>query len=98
MRISNSFRQQKEQADGDYQNLVCCIMAERHLDLQGAVNLLTEMLTQRVEDYAKLRESLPSFGYEVDQTLSIYLKALEQFVQGTVVWYYLSPSRSFRTK
>ncbi|KAG6374169.1 isoprenoid synthase domain-containing protein [Boletus reticuloceps] len=85
----------KEQSDGDYQNLVFCIMHERKVGLQAAIDILTEMLSQRVEDYIQLKNRLPSFGPEADQALSSYLSALENFVQGTVLWYYLSP-RYFR--
>ncbi|KAG2145668.1 terpenoid synthase [Suillus cothurnatus] len=85
----------KEQSDGDYQNLVFCIMHERDVGLQEAINILTEMLNQRVDDYIKLKSELPSFGADVDAELERYLHALENFVQGTVLWYYLSP-RYFR--
>ncbi|KAF9232893.1 isoprenoid synthase domain-containing protein [Melanogaster broomeanus] len=85
----------KEQSDGDYQNLVFCIMHERNIGLQGAIDVLTEMLAQRVDEYIELKSKLPSFGPEADKELARYLHALENFVQGTVLWYYLSP-RYFR--
>lgn len=85
----------KEQSDGDYQNLVFCIMSEYGVGLQEAIDILTEMLAQRVDDYIELKNSLPSFGRDVDRELERYLHALENFVQGTVLWYYLSP-RYFR--
>ncbi|EIW76869.1 terpenoid synthase [Coniophora puteana RWD-64-598 SS2] len=86
----------KEQADGDYQNLVFIIMEERGVGLQEGIDILTDMLSQRVDDYLALKASLPSFGPKVDYELARYLKALEHFTQGTVLWYYLSP-RYFRT-
>ncbi|KAI0334296.1 terpenoid synthase [Cubamyces sp. BRFM 1775] len=82
---------QKEQADGDYQNLVFCIMIERDTDLQSAVDILTDMLAQRVADYVRFKAQLPSFGPEVDAELARYNKAIEHYTQGTVVWYYRSP-------
>ena len=85
---------QKEQADGDFQNLVFCIMIERDCDLQTAVDVLSEMLAQRVADYARFKAQLPSFGAEVDAELARYNKAIEQYTQGTVVWYYYSPRKS----
>lgn len=85
----------KEQSDGDYQNLVFCVMNERKAGLQEAIDIVTEMLTQRVNDYVELKNKLPSFGADVDKELARYLHALENFVQGTVLWYYLSP-RYFR--
>ncbi|KAI0753658.1 terpenoid synthase [Fomes fomentarius] len=85
----------KEQADGDFQNLVFCIMLERDCNLQTAVDVLTEMQAQRVADYIRYKAQLPSFGPEVDAELARYNKAIEQYTQGTVVWYYHSP-RYFR--
>lgn len=70
-------------------------MHESDVGLQAAIDILTEMLAQRVEDYIKLKNQLPSFGPDVDQELARYLHALENFVQGTVLWYYLSPSKAF---
>ncbi|KAF5319865.1 hypothetical protein D9758_018520 [Tetrapyrgos nigripes] len=84
----------KEQADGDYQNLVFVVMEEKDLDLQDAIDYVIHMLNDRVADYRALKKSLPSFGPHVDAELARYLRALEHFVQGTVVWYY-SP-RYFR--
>ncbi|KAI0334297.1 terpenoid synthase [Cubamyces sp. BRFM 1775] len=85
----------KEQADGDFQNLVFCIMIERDTDLQSAVDILTDMLAQRIADYVRYKAQLPSFGPELDAELARYNKAIEQYTQGTIVWYYRSP-RYFR--
>lgn len=63
-----------------------CIMIERDVDLQRAVDILTDMLAQRVADYVRYRDQLPSFGPEVDAELARYNKAMEQYTQGTVVW------------
>ncbi|KIJ61711.1 hypothetical protein HYDPIDRAFT_31043 [Hydnomerulius pinastri MD-312] len=65
----------KEQSDGDYQNLVFCIMNERNVGLQAAIDILTEMLAQRVDDYVELKSKLPSFGPAVDAELARYLHA-----------------------
>ena len=86
---------QKEQAENDFQNLVCCIMVEQNIELQDAIDVLTDMLDARVTEYLDLKNRLPSFGEAVDAQLARYLSALEHFVQGTVVWYYRSPRKSF---
>lgn len=70
-------------------------MVENNLDLQGGVDLLTDMLAKRVDEYVELKNQLPSWGPEVDGPLAIYLKNLEHFVQGTVLWYYSVPSKVF---
>ncbi|KAI0320536.1 isoprenoid synthase domain-containing protein [Amylostereum chailletii] len=72
----------KEQADGGCQNLVCVSMAERAVDLQTAVDTLTDMLLRRVEDYASLKRQLPTFGPSVDARLSLYHQKLGAFRPG----------------
>lgn len=61
-------------------------MIEHDTDLQSAVDILTDMLAQRVADYVRYKAQLPSFGPEVDAELARYHKAIEQYTQGTVVW------------
>jgi len=85
----------KEQADGDYQNLVFVLMVENRIGLQSAIDLLVSMLQTRVKDYVSLKAQLPSFGEAVDDEVAKYVKNLEHFVQGTIMWYYESP-RYFR--
>lgn len=70
-------------------------MLEHDTDLQSAINIVTDMLSTRVDDYANYKKQLPSFGAEVDRELARYFKALEHYVQGTVIWYYDSPRASF---
>lgn len=82
---------QKEQADGDYQNLVCILKHAYRLTLQEAVDMLTRMIQDRVQEYVDLKRRLPSFGPKVDAALMKYHTALEHFVQGCIVWYYSSP-------
>ena len=65
-RYSYLLIKQKEQADGDLSNLVCCIMVERQVGLQEAVDILTNMLDDRVTEYSLLKSQLPSFDSKVD--------------------------------
>jgi predicted chitinase len=69
-------------------------MRERGLDLQNAVNTLTDMIAERVQRYASLKTSLPSFGTTVDKEVARYLAELEHETYGSVRWYYESPSTS----
>jgi hypothetical protein len=68
-------------------------MQERDVGLQEAINILTEMLNQRVDDYIKLKSQLPSFGADVDVELERYFHAMENFVHGAALWCYYSPSK-----
>ena len=70
-------------------------MAERNVDLQLAVDILTTMITERFNDYVEMKSQLPQFGSSVDAQLALYLKNLEHFIQGTVRWYYSSPSELY---
>jgi hypothetical protein len=85
---------QKEQAEGDLQNFVCVLMRERQLSLQGAVDTLACMITERVEEYGRLRASLPSFGVAVDCHLGRYLEDIEHEGYGAVRWCYESKRES----
>lgn len=67
-------------------------MVENDVDLQTAIDILTEMIENRVSDYVSLKKRLPSFGSEIDKAVAVYHRALENFVQGTIVWYYVCPS------
>ena len=77
---------------GDGQNLVIVLMTERKIDLQAAVDQATSILKERVADYSKLREAIPSFGEANDLQLTRYLNALGSSAQGMARWYYKSPS------
>ena len=68
-------------------------MIERDCDLQTAIDVLTDMIAQRVEDYARYKAQLPSFGPEVDAELARFHKGMEQFTQGSLVWYYHTPRK-----
>jgi hypothetical protein len=85
---------QKEQAEGDYQNFVCVLMRERGLSLQGAVDTLTGMIAGRVQEYARLRASLPSFGASADYHLGRYLGDIEHETYGFIRWCYESKRQS----
>ncbi|KAL4242474.1 Terpene synthase [Abortiporus biennis] len=78
----------KEQADGDYHNLVMAVMLEHDLDLQTAINFVSSMLAKRVKEYMELKKQIPSFGPKVDEEIARYLTAIEHCIQGATRWYY----------
>ncbi|KAI3609229.1 terpene cyclase [Moniliophthora roreri] len=82
----------KEQADGDYQNMIFVLQQGRQIcDLQEVVDILTDMTVKRVAEYQDLNRALPSFGAETDSIVKRFFQAYEDFVQGCIVWYYVSP-------
>ena len=66
-------------------------MAEHQIDLQAAIGLATSMVKERVEDYGRLRNDIPSFGELYDIQLNKYLDALGSTLQGFARWYYDVP-------
>ncbi len=81
---------QKEQADGDYQNLVFSVMVERDCDLQTAIDVSTDMMRTCVEEYLGYKAELPD---KVDAEVAKYVQGLEHYVQGCIVWNYHSPRK-----
>ncbi|KDR73936.1 hypothetical protein GALMADRAFT_141701 [Galerina marginata CBS 339.88] len=81
----------KEQAEDDYQNLVCSIMANRRVELQDAIGILTDMLESRVDEYINLKSRLPSFGTNIDSELMKFITGVENVIQGGIIWSYMSP-------
>lgn len=71
-------------------------MIERAVGLQEAIDIVTQMVVDRVAEYVELKKQLPSFGPQVDGKVARYVLSLEQFVQGTIVWYY-SPRKRYST-
>ena len=69
-------------------------MVERKVELQEALDILVEMLDACVTDYLSLKAQLPSFGTGVDDALAKYHTAMENYVQGVIVWYYKCPRMS----
>lgn len=66
------------------------------IELQDAVDFVTDMLESRVNEYINLKASLPSFKGEVDSELARYLTGIGNIIQGGIAWSYLT-SRMFIT-
>ncbi|KAK0481138.1 isoprenoid synthase domain-containing protein [Armillaria luteobubalina] len=77
--------QRKKQADGDHQNFFCALQHAKAIGLQDAINILTNMISDRVEEYLHLKKKLPSFGPDIDSVLTRYHTAVGGFTQGCIV-------------
>lgn len=85
----------KEQAQGDYQNLVPILMQEYNLDLQSAIHKLKEMIHRRLDRYYLLKSRLGSDDRQLGSEVIKYFEGLEITNVGITKWYYQSP-RYFR--
>ncbi|KAJ3041265.1 hypothetical protein HDV00_009658 [Rhizophlyctis rosea] len=79
-----------EQSWGETHNLVCVVMREKELDLQGAMDYCGGMMRRRYAEYQGEKERLPSWGEEVDGVVRRYLKGLEHWVIGVINWSFMS--------
>jgi hypothetical protein len=57
-------------------------MQARDVSIQEAIDILTEMLNQCMDDYIKLKSQLPLFSADMDVELERYFHAMENFMQG----------------
>ena len=84
---------QKEQAVGDDQNLVIVVMAKRKVDLQTAINIIVDIISEYTQKFLKLREQLPSFGPEIDKEVNRYVDGIAHFIRGSLEYAYISDSK-----
>ncbi|KAG9318071.1 hypothetical protein JVU11DRAFT_135 [Chiua virens] len=49
-------------------------------------------MNAKLVQYVELKNRPSSFDTEVDRELAKYVHALDNFVLGTVLWYYLRPN------
>lgn len=66
-------------------------MKEKGFSLQQTIDFIGEEFRTIMEDFAIDRESLPSFGKEVDANVRLFISALETWIVGNIHW-------SFSTK
>ncbi|KAG8979837.1 hypothetical protein FRB94_010944 [Tulasnella sp. JGI-2019a] len=77
----------KEQANGDTQNLVVVVMHELNVDIQGAMDYVGNLIKVRIDQYVKEKHLVKSFGSpEVDGQVSQYLDGLNDSVIGILHW------------
>ncbi|KAF9256197.1 terpenoid synthase [Marasmius fiardii PR-910] len=82
---------QKEYNDGDLHNLVIIVRHYENCTLQDAVDKVVEMTDRRVQEYMDMKAKIPSFDEGVDREVARYLRAYEDYVQGSIGWCYLCP-------
>lgn len=77
----------KEQAGGHAaNNLVTVIQKERGVDLQEAMDIAGDSFADYAKEFDMWKEQLPSWGPEVDTTVSKYIKAMALCVRGYIEW------------
>ncbi|EKM57990.1 uncharacterized protein PHACADRAFT_251936 [Phanerochaete carnosa HHB-10118-sp] len=75
-----------EQAKGDTHNMIVVVMQQEGLDLQSAVDFVGELCQQAIDRFVDERESLPSWGPEIDRQVDIYVSGLRDWIVGSLHW------------
>ncbi|KAJ3567287.1 hypothetical protein NP233_g6469 [Leucocoprinus birnbaumii] len=75
-----------EQSKGDTHNMIPVVMNERGLDLQEAVDFVGEMCKSAIDRFIKERDSLPSWGPEIDRQVKAYAQGLADWIVGSLHW------------
>ncbi|OBZ72577.1 Alpha-muurolene synthase [Grifola frondosa] len=75
-----------EQARGDTHNLVCVLMQAYGVDRQGAINLAGELWKQTLDYFMATKETVPSWGPEIDRQVAIYIKGFEDWIIANAEW------------
>ncbi|TFK95492.1 isoprenoid synthase domain-containing protein [Pterulicium gracile] len=85
---------QKEQAQGDYQNFTPIFMQEYNLDLQSAIDKLAETACQRLHRHYQLKSQIHSIFQEsqVSAELVRYFEGMKISSAGVTRCHYQSPS------
>jgi len=76
-----------EQARGDDgHNLVTIVMHQYNLDTQGAMNWISDLHDDIVDEFLEVWKTVPTFGGPVDREIRTYLDGLGNWVRGNDSW------------
>ena len=70
-------------------------MAKRNVDLQTAINIIVDIISDYIQKFIELRKQLPSFGPEVDKEVNHYVDSIAHFIRGSLEYAYISDSKFF---
>jgi hypothetical protein len=90
--LKDIYSYNKEQASGhSANNLITVIQQERGVGLQEAMDIAGDFFANYAEEFNMLKETLPSWGPEVDTAVSEYVKVMGGCVKGCIEWSLSSP-------
>ncbi|KAI0077885.1 terpenoid synthase [Panus rudis PR-1116 ss-1] len=67
-------------------NILTVLMKEKGLDLQGAADYVGEYFKVLIDRFLDGKAKLPSWGPEMDATVSQYIMAMESWIIGNLEW------------
>lgn len=76
-----------EQAKGHSgNNILTVLMQAKNIDLQTASDLVGDHFAELMRCFLEGKRALPSWGLATDTAVAAYVKALEHWVKGNLVW------------
>jgi len=86
--LSNDlFSYNVEQARGDAgHNIITILMQELNLDLDSAVQWISDHFSELVDEFLALRNALPSWSYAIDMQVKQFVDGLGNWVRANDAW------------
>jgi hypothetical protein len=72
-------------------NFMTVLMRTQNMDIQAACDFVGGHYKQLMDDFLSAKESLRSFGAEVDTDVKRYIEALQHWPAGNLVWSFETP-------
>ncbi|KAJ7228636.1 terpenoid synthase [Mycena pura] len=79
-----------EQSRGDTHNMIVILMKYHGHTLQSAIDYVGELCRFTIDAFQRDRESLPSWGPEIDDMVQRYVGGLENWIVGSLHWSFMT--------
>ncbi|MCJ1345756.1 hypothetical protein MMC31_003965 [Peltigera leucophlebia] len=78
----------KEQARGDYFNIVSIVCIEKKIPVQSAIEYVFVMFESAIRRWLDARAQIPKFDPQTDEIVSKYFEGLEYLIGGFAHWHW----------
>ncbi|KAJ6531101.1 terpenoid synthase [Mycena capillaripes] len=79
-----------EQSRGDTHNMIVILMNFHGHTLQSAVDYVGDLCRSTIDTFQRDRESIPSWGPEIDEMVQRYVEGLEAWIVGSLHWSFMT--------
>lgn len=64
--------------------MIAVVMNQEGIDLQSAVNFVSDLCKQSIDRFNDERENLPSWGPAIDRDIGVYVDGLAMWIVGSL--------------
>lgn len=68
--------------------MITVMMHTRKVDLQTAIDQARDMCIDCIKRFEEGRQALPSWGFEIDRQVRLYVQGLQDTIIGTLHWHF----------